>query len=93
MYQLNIKDLAETDQITILRMDDYCNSNNYKPYTDCKMMTKKQFQDDVLEEIIADTGVTSLVEAFELFMAGSGDGDDNYCVLALRDGQIYPVVH
>jgi len=91
MNQIYIKDIKDTDQVATLHMDDYFSEGRPKPYMD-QLVTFKEFKKTVLNEIMVDAETDSVTEAFGYYTEGSGDGQENFCVVALRDGKLYTVL-
>ena len=91
MNQIHIKDIKDTDLVATLHMDDYFPESYPKPYMD-PLVTFKEFTENVLAEIMEDAETDSVTEAFGYYTEGSGDGQENFCVVALRNGQLYTVL-
>ena len=91
MNQLCITDIKNTDKVTTLHMDDYFPEGRPQPYMD-DLVTFKEFTNTVLQEIMDELETDSVTEAFDCYTQGSGDGQENFCVVALRDGQLYTVL-
>lgn len=89
MNIIDITDLKDQDLVASLHMDDYFPEDKPCPFVE-NMVTFKEFKDSVLEEIITETE-SSVSEAFALWRQGSGDGGENYCLLALKGKQIFVV--
>ena len=73
--KIEFNDLPPTQELTIVTLGDYFGGEGVVQ----QMMTKEEFIEDQL-----DGGEYS----FEEFMAGSGDGADNFIVLTIWNGKI-----
>ena len=91
MNTISIKDIKDTDLVGTLHLDDYFPESYPKPYMD-PLVTFKEFKETVLQEIMEDCGTESVSKAFMYFRQGSGDGQENFCVLVNRGGQIYTLL-
>ena len=47
---------------------------------------------DIYPTWLTELETDSVTEAFDCYTQGSGDGQENFCVVALRDGQLYTVL-
>jgi len=91
MNQIHITDIKNTDKVTTLHMDDYYPESRPQPYMD-DLVTFKEFINTVLQGIMDDLEIDSVTKAFHYYTQGSGDGQENFCVVALRGGQLYTVL-
>jgi hypothetical protein len=86
--QLHFSDLQEDDLIQVLNMNDYFSDGLPQPNKPQRVV---EFVQEVLQEMIEEENLT-LEEAYNQFCFGSGDGGENYCVLTIKNGQVYTVI-
>ena len=87
--QLHFSDLKEDDLIQVLNMNDYFSDGMPQPNKPQRVV---EFIQEVLQEMLDDDEDLSLADAYNNFCFGSGDGGENYCVLTIKDGQVYTVI-
>ena len=85
--QILFSELQEDDLIQIINMNDYFSDGIPQPNKPQRVV---EFTSEVLEELIEEGATPG--EAFNVFLQGSGDGGENFCVATIRHGEIYTVI-
>ena len=85
--QIEFSKLKDTDTVMLLNCDDYMGDDGRPSVI---TMTVKKFIKDVLSEMMEDG--LSPTEAYNDFVASSGDGDENHYLILIKNGKGYAVI-
>ena len=87
--QTHFSNLMEDNIIQIIHMNDYFGDGLPHP---SKPLRVVDFTNKYLKEIIEDNEDMTVSEAFDQFCYGSGDGDENFSVVTVINGEVYTVI-
>lgn len=87
--QLHLSQLQEDDLIQIINMNDYFADGVPQPGKPKRVV---DFVQECLQELIDESEDLTVDQAFNIFLSGSGDGGENFCVTTIYQGQIYTVI-